>query len=157
MAFTPIETQEQLDETIRDRVARAKDSARKEFEGWVKPEDVQKQMSDLQEQLSGTADTVKTLTEEKTALEKQVKEATEKIAKYETDSVKTKVATEYGLPIDAISFLQGDDETAIKESAESLKSLVGTKQAPPMAGTEPPSGNSDEEAMKQMLRDMRGE
>lgn len=156
MAFTPIETQEQFDEAIKERVARAKDSVRKEFDGFISPTELDAKTNELQKQLSGTTETVKTLTDEKTALEKQIEEATAKIAKYENDSVKTKIATEMGLSIKAIPFLQGNNEEEIRESAQSFKDLVG-KPTPPMPTPEPPAGDSDEEAMKQMLRDMKGE
>jgi len=154
MAFTPIETQEQFDEMVQERIGRAKDSVRKEYEGYVKPEDVEKKLGDLQKQLGGSADTVKSLTEEKAALEAQIEEANTKIAKYENDSVKTKVATEYGLPIDAIPFLQGTDEETIKASAESLKGLVGANNVPPMASTEVTPPDDETTAFKSMIGEM---
>lgn len=130
MAFTIIETQEQLDAIVGERVARAKDSARKEFEGWISPEDLKKQTAGLNDQLNSLNDQLKTLNDEKAELTNKLTEKDGQIAKYEADSVKTKIARESGLPYEAIGFLQGDTEEAIRKSAESLKSLVGTKTAP---------------------------
>lgn len=138
MAFTVIETQEQLDAIIGERVARAKDSARKEFEGWISPDALEKQTADLNSQLAGLNDQIKTLTDEKTTLETTIEEKNGKLAQYEIDSVKTKVAREYGLSYDAIEFLQGADEEAIKKSAESLKHLVGANKTPPLGNPEKP-------------------
>lgn len=138
MAFTVIETQEQLDAIIGERVARAKDSARKEFEGWISPDALEKKTAELNSQLAGLNDQIKTLTEEKTTLESSIEEKNGKLAQYEIDSVKTKVAREYGLSYDAIEFLQGADEEAIKKSAESLKHLVGANKTPPLGNPEKP-------------------
>ncbi len=131
MAFQVIETQEQLDAIVGERVARAKDAARKEFEGWISPEDLTKQTDDLNSK-------IKTLTDAKAALETQLTEKDGKIAKYETDSVKTKIAREFGLSYEAIGFLQGEDEETIRKSAESLKSLVGGSKVPPLRNPETP-------------------
>ena len=83
------------------------------------------------------------------------------IKKYESDSAKTRIAHEVGLGYDAIKFLQGDDEKSIKESAESLKKLMGNGAgAPPMFSSEPSGdGKKDKEreALKKVLSDMKGE
>lgn len=138
MAFQVIETQEQLDAIVGERVARAKDSARKEFEGWISPDELTKKTADLNTQLGSLNDQLKTLTDEKTALETKLTEKDGQIAKYETDSVKTKIAREFGLSYEAIGFLQGEDEEAIKKSAESLKNLVGSSKVPPLGNPETP-------------------
>ena len=144
MAFTVIETQEQLDAIVGERVSRAKDSARKEFEGWISPEDMAKQTEDLNSM-------IKALTDEKTALETQLTEKNGQIAKYETDSVKTKIAREFGLSYEAIGFLQGEDEDTIRKSAESLKSLVGGNKVPPLGNPElPPEEDGVVAAFKKM-------
>lgn len=140
MAFTPIETQEQFNEAISERIEQAKRSARKEFEGWVSPEAMQKQTEELSTQLTGLNDQIKVLTDEKTALETQLTEKDGTIAKYERDSVKTKIAREYGLSYEAIGFIQGEDEEAIRKSAETLKGLVESNQKPVPA---PPLGNPE--------------
>ena len=80
---------------------------------------------------------------------------------YETASVETRIAHETGLDYDAVKFLQGDDEKSIKESAESLKKLMGTGAgAPPMFSQEPSGDgkkNKEREALKKVLADMKGE
>ncbi len=159
MAFTVIETQEQLDAIISERVARAKDSARKEFEGWISPDALEKKTAELNSQLTGLNDQIKTLTEEKTTLESSIEEKNGKLAQYEIDSVKTKVAREYGLSYDAIEFLQGADEEAIKKSAESLKHLVKNTSIAPQYNPESNrrSGDTTEEALRRMSKELKGE
>ena len=44
--FKPIETQEELNAIIKDRLKRERESAEKRFEGWVSPEDHAKAIED---------------------------------------------------------------------------------------------------------------
>lgn len=137
-------TQEEVNKLVGQARLEGKEIGRKEFEGFISPEEAKKQTESLTEQL-------KTLTDEKTALETQLTESKSKIAGYEIDSVKTKVARELGLPLDAMEFLQGEDEEAIKKSAESLKALVGTRKAPPLSDPEqPPAEDGVTAAFKKM-------
>lgn len=136
--FKIIETQEQLDAVVGERVARAKESARKEFEGWISPEDFAKRTEDLNTQLTGLNDQLKTLTDEQANLQAQISEKDGKLAEYATSAVKLEVANKYGLSYDAVKFLQGDDREAIEKSAESLKSLVGAQRAQPLGNPEAP-------------------
>lgn len=158
MAFTVIETQEQLDAIVGDRVARAKDSVRKEFEGWISPDELTKQTESLSSQIDGLNDQIKTLTGEKTTLETQLSEKDSKIAEYETASVKTKIAREFGLSYEAEDFLQGSNEDAIRKSAETLKTLVGSGAKAPAFNPEPKLGGDPKDAaLKEMLNEMRGD
>ena len=155
MAFQVIETQEQLDAIVGERVARAKDSARKEFDGWISPDALAKQTENLNTQLGSLNDQLKALTEEKAALESQLTEKNGQIAKYETDSVKTKVAREFGLSYEAAEFLRGDTEEDIRKSAESLKGIVGKSFTSPSFNPDPaPAGDPTQAAWREMARDL---
>lgn len=131
-------TQEEVNKLVGQARLEGKDAGRKEFEGWISPEELEKQKAELNEQLTGLNDQLKTLSDEKTDLQTQLTEKDGQIAQYEIDSVKTRIAREFGLSYDAIGFLQGEDEEAIKASAESLKNLVGTTKAPPLGNPEMP-------------------
>ena len=47
MSFTPIETQEQFDAALKDRLQRDRDAQAKKYEGWTSPEDLQKVKDEL--------------------------------------------------------------------------------------------------------------
>lgn len=160
MAFEPITTQEQFDRMIQERIGKAKDSVRKEFEGFISPDDFQKKTEKLNQQvtdLSGTID----------GLNKKIKEKDDSLAEkdstikaYETSSAKMRIAREKGLPYEAVEFLTGEDEEAIGKSADTLKELFKAGNgAAPMAD---PEGNGGEEtdpkdeAFKNMLKDLEG-
>ena len=138
MAFTPIETQDQLDAIIGERVSRAKDSTRKEFEGWVSPDELTKQTADLNERNGVLETQIKTLTEEKEALTNQLADKDNAIAKYEADSVKTKIAIEAGLRMEYASRLRGENEEEWKADAAVLaKDFKAAHQTPPLGNPEP--------------------
>ena len=131
-------TQEEVNKLVGQARLEGKEAGRKEFEGWISPDELAKQTAELNEQLTSLNDQLKTLSDEKTNLQTQLTEKDGTIAKYEMDSVKTKIARDCGLSYDAIGFLQGEDEEAIRKSAESLRSLVGAKTAPPLGNPETP-------------------
>ena len=136
--FKVIETQEQLDAIISDRLKRESEKIRKEYDGFLSPEDAAKKYEGY-------------LSPE---------EATKKDAKikgYETDSVKTRIAHELGLSYDAIGFLKGDDEDSIRKSAETLKSLVGNTVTAPLASTETSVTRAEDAALKNTLKGLKGE
>lgn len=133
-------TQEEVNKLVGQARLEGKEIGRKEFDGWISPEAMQKQTEELSTQLAGLNDQIKALTDEKTDLQTQLTEKDGTIAKYERDSVKTKIAREYGLSYEAIGFIQGEDEEAIRKSAETLKGLVESNQKPVPA---PPLGNPE--------------
>lgn len=148
--FKVIETQEQFDEALKDRLERERKATRKEFEGFLSPAEVAEKYKD---HLS--AEEVKEKYKDYLSPDK-VAELNQKIKGYETDSAKTRIANEMGLSYDAIQFLKGDDEEAIRQSAESLKGLVGAYNVAPLASSENNSAVQDA-ALKNTLKGLKGE
>ena len=97
MAEEKMFTQEEVNKMVGTARLEAKDVIRKEYEGWISPDELQKKTEELNTQLSGLNDQLQALTDEKTNLQTQLTEKDDTIAKYEIDSVKTRVAREYGL------------------------------------------------------------
>lgn len=150
MTFKPIETQEQLDAVIGDRIKREGEKVRKEFDGFLSPEEVAKKyegwMSPEQEKEKYKNHMSPEDVAKKDAIIKQ----------HETNSAKMRIAHEMGLPYDAVGFIQGDDEEGIKKSAEALKELVGAGEVPPLASHEGGNGSADAE-LKKLLKGLEGE
>lgn len=149
--FKVIETQEQLDAIISDRLERERKTIKKEFEGFLSPEDAAKKYEGYLSPDDEKAKYKDYLSPEEAA------KKDEKIKGYEADSVKTRIAHELGLSYDAIGFLKGEDEDAIRKSAESLKSLVGTTVTAPLASTEPSVSGAEDAALKNTLKSLKGE
>ena len=121
--FKPIETQEELDNIIKERLKRERETTQKRFEGWISPEDHQKAIDDANKAF----DDFKKAHE---GDEQTIKDLTAKNQAYETASLKSRIAHEVGLSYEWIGRISGDDEASIRSDAESLKKLVGSGNAP---------------------------
>lgn len=149
--FKVIETQEQFDSVIKSRLARESEKYEKqisELEGSNK-----KALADAQKQIDELTRQISTLKESSANYDEEIRTRDEKLKEYETYSIKTQVAHELDLPYDAIKFLQGSDEGAIRESAEALKNMVGAKTMP-LARTETPVSNTTDGALLEMARQL---
>lgn len=134
--FTPITTQEQFDTAISERLRRERETAGKRFEGWTSPEELEKLKADYDgklQDLQGELDTANSTISGHAA---ELAARDQKIAKYETDSVKTRVAMETGLPYAMAQRLTGDTEDAIRADAQSLLDAMGPKAEAPLATSE---------------------
>ena len=135
--FTPIETQEQLDKVIGERVRRAERQAAEKYADY---DDLKKENAKLTAQIQQQAEAIKNHNA-------TVADLNAKIHTYETDSVKTRVALEMGLPYQMAARLTGDDEKAIRADAESMVKLIGnTKPVAPLGSSEPNVKNSEASA-----------
>ena len=128
--FKPIESQEELDNIIKDRLKRERESTQKKYEGWISPDDHQKAIDEANKAL----DDYKKAHE---GDEQTIADLSAKNKAYETASLKSRVAHEVGLSYEWIGRISGDDEESIRKDAESLKKLVGNGAQPiPTKNTE---------------------
>ena len=144
--FKAIESQDELNAIIRDRLKRERETTEKRYEGWISPDDHQKALEEAG----------KTLDEYKKAREDDAKTIEDLKAKnqaYETASLKSRIAHEVGLSHEWISRIGGTDEESIRADAESLKKLVGEAETPiPTKSTETDKPvDSSTAALKQVL------
>ena len=117
--FTPITDQETLNNIIKDRLKRERESTEKRFEGWVSPDDHQKAINEANKAF----DDYKKAHESD---EQTIADLTAKNKAYETASLKSRIAHEVGLSYEWINRINGEDEKSIREDAESIKKLVGS-------------------------------
>lgn len=149
--FKVIETQEQLEAVLKDRLKRERDAVKKEYEGYLSPEAAEEKYKGYL-----AAEDVETKYKDYLSPEDAEKLRT-KVKGYETDSAKTRIAHELGLSYDAVQFLRGDDEESIKKSAEALKGLVGSGRTAPLADTEQGITNATDAALRKTLKGLKGE
>lgn len=145
--FKPIETQEELDSIIKDRLKRERDTTNKRFEGWISPDDHQKALNDANKAF----DDYKKAHE---GDEQTIADLTAKNKEYETAALKSRIAHETGLSYEWISRISGDDEASIRKDAESLKKLVCSGATLPTKNTEP-SENKDQAALRSVLNGIK--
>lgn len=137
--FKPINTQEEFDERLKDRLARAESKVRDEYKGWMSPDDVKKLKDSHAQDLQKYAGYDEKFTAQQT-----------RIHELEVGALKTKIALGKNLPMDAIEFLQGDDEKSINESADKLSKLSTPKVTGFTKSTETPAGDSVEAGYREL-------
>lgn len=131
--FKPIETQEAFDAAVAD--------VKKQYEGWLSPEDYNAKTSDLAKQLNDSKTTIADLTAKAKA--------------YESNSLKMRIAHENGIPYELAGKLSGETEEEIKKDAETLAKFVKNQQPQPLANTEHGHTNGKDAAYKSLLADLK--
>lgn len=150
--FKVIETQEQLDAVIKDRIARAEKNAVKEFADY---EDIKKRNSEFEQQITDLTNQLKAKDETISGYESAKTELETKINKYEMGSLKTRIALETGLPFELAEKLTGEDEETIRADAQKMAQFIKPINKAPIGGAEP-IDNSDprKAAFQSLLKNM---
>lgn len=156
--FKPIETQEALDAILKERLTRQEEKLKKQYEGYSSSDAVaemkakyEKQITDLDASYAKKAETYANYDKEKADLEA-------KIATYETNSVKMRVAHETGLPFEMVDRLKGSNEEEIKKDAEALVGLIGKRSTTaPLANHEDKPKDDKKKKYADLARSLRGE
>ena len=152
MAFTPINTQEEFDAAIADRLSRDRAKYAKQFEaemkekGWKTTDEVASLTKDLTDKVAALTAQVQSQTETINGHQAEMDGLNAKLHNYETASVKTAVALEMGIPYQMASRLSGDTEEAIRADAKAMAALIGGTNQPaplPGGGTGPKTSTSE--------------
>lgn len=149
--FKPINTQEEFDAAIKDRIARntksVTDEVTKKFEGWISPEDSAAKMKELNDKLD-------TLTKQAGEKDKSIAELTTKNQAFELSALKAKVAHEKGIPYELAQRLSGTTEEEIGKDADMLAKLVGGTHTAPLGNVEPEPAKGSDAALMSVLNEM---
>lgn len=143
MDFEPINSQEEFDKRIKERIKR-------ETEKFLDYEDLKTQIKSLNGEIQDKDSKYN-------ELETKLNESNAKIAKYESDSVKTRIAIEAGLPYEMISRVNGATEDEIKADIDSLLKFInqGTNTQPLFRSSESNEGSND--IYKQLAKSLNKE
>lgn len=149
--FKVIETQEELNAIIKDRLERERNSVRKEYE------EKYKDYAELQSKVSSYND-------ERESFEKQIKELQEKTSsidtltqrnkQLETDSLKVKVALKNGIPFEMASRLSGDDEESLSKDAQNMAMFMQNK-SPMLRDPESKAKEQGDGAYKNLIKGLK--
>lgn len=152
MSFKVIETQEEFDEAIKERLTR-------EREKFADYETIKGQVAELTKELESTKQKNGEYEANKKSFDSQIAELNSKIKAYETDSAKTRIALEKGLPYAMASRLKGETEEDIAKDAESMIQLMKIgKPTPPIAkGKEEVNGDDKKASLKELLSSVKGD
>lgn len=131
MAFEPILTQEALDAIISDRLKREREKTAEKYADY---DTVKAKVGEYEKQLNGLSKQLETLGEK----EKEIESLKAANQKYETDSVKTRLAHEAGLPYGSTKYLTGTTEEEIKASIADFQTFTKSfAPVAPLASSEP--------------------
>lgn len=150
--FTPIETQDQLNAVIGERISKAEQKYAQERDDLKKQNDAYvKQLADLQEQLKKQDETMKGRQAEVDAL-------TAKVQNFESSSLKTRIALEAGLPYKMAERLTGTTEEEVRADAEMMVKLMGAQTPAAPIGTNDPviTTDSKDAALKKFAAQLGG-
>lgn len=157
--FKVIESQEEFDARIKDRIERAKEKAIEDYKIEIKKtiDDLKSENSSLKNEVAGYKESL----EEVKGKDETIKGLNEKISAFERAEVKRNIALEYGLPFKLADKISGDDEDSMKKDAEVMaKYFSDSKKSyePPLKSYEDKVDDKDQ-ALKNLLDglDMEGE
>ena len=160
--FEAITTQEAFDAAISERIKRERESLAKKYEGYISPEENQKKIAEYEDKLKEAASKLSEASEKAAKHDKEIAERDARIKGYESDSVKTRIAHEIGIPYELSGRLSGNSEDEIRKDAEALLKAIGsTKPVAPLATSEPGGTNLEsaakDAALKKTLAGLKGE
>lgn len=153
--FTPITTQEEFDAAIKARLERQEKAVAARYEGALPKADADALRTGYEGKLADLTRQIESANGAKGEAEKKLSDALSKIKQYETDSAKTRIALEMGIPYALAGRLNGETEEEIRKDAEALRGLMKPPAAP-LASPEP-GGNADEASLRNLLRQMRAQ
>ena len=138
--FTPIETQEQFDKMIANRLERAENKIRAEYADYNAIKAANEKLTTDFEALKAENDGSKAT----------IADLNTKIAGLETSQLRTRIGLEHNIPFEMISRLAGNTEEEIKADAEAMAKFVARTQTAPLKGNEPNTGDTIDVAYKQL-------
>lgn len=138
--FTPINTQEEFNSRISQRLEEARNAERQKFADYeTVKQDLETVRADVQKKDQEIID-----------LQTQLKGSRAELAK-------TRIALEKGLPVEMSGRLTGETEEEIRKDADALSALFTKRNPAPMRDTETPPGDKKKAAYKDMLASLKGE
>lgn len=136
--FTPINTQEELNAIIGERLEQARNAERKKFADY---DDIKAQLAGLQKDAAEKDATIAKLNGE--------------LKSSRADLAKTRIALEKGLPMELCNRLTGDTEDELKKDAETLSKLLQNARSEPPRFDPDNSGGGKDEALRSLLTEIK--
>ena len=158
--FKTIETQEQFDAAIQDRLKREAEK----YAGFDEYKKKAERYDDVKAERDGFETTIAELNkaingdDKNPGYKKQVEELNGQVKSYKVREMKAKVARENGIPIELADRLSGKDEEELKKDAESMSKILKTnRKQQPLASNDVDKIDKKRAAMKDMLTGLKGE
>lgn len=154
MSFKAIETQDEFDRIISERLSRQKESFEKQLADY---DQLKAAKADLETQVGTLQSTIEQSKAGQEDYTKQISDLTSKVAGYETANLRTRIALQNGLPYDLADRLVGEDEESIKADAERLSSFVTKQHSAPLKDVEPNIQKDENSAYRKLVEGLKTE
>lgn len=152
MEFKVINTQEEFDAAIAERLKRQKESIESKYSDY---DSLREENLNLKNQLGEVNHALESSKKEVEGFNDQLNELTGKVSQYEMAQMKTTIALKNGIPYDLADRLNGTDEAALTEDAKRLASFIGqSTPIAPLKSTEP-LVSSEDDAYKNLLDSLK--
>jgi chromosome segregation ATPase len=147
--FKVIETQEELDKIMGERLGREREKFETKYnELKTDNENLTKQVESLKQDLAEGQSKSSQYEETIGGLETKVKQ-------YEIAALKTKIALENNLSLSIAERLQGEDEESIRKDAQAFSEIIGNSGSVlPLRSTEPEPVDGVEQAYKDVVNQL---
>nr|DAK21893.1 MAG TPA: major capsid protein [Caudoviricetes sp.] len=155
MSFKTIETQEELDRIIGERIKREREKYA-DYESLTESvKKLEKEKADLLNAIEGNSQLLQEKDGVISAKDSELAELQKTNDSFKKAQLRTQIAVRNGIPYDLAERLQGDDEESLQADAERLSELIKPQTiVAPMKDTEPVVGDERTVAMKQMIKDL---
>ena len=137
--FKVIETQEEFDNAVKDRIARAQKTVEEKYKDY---DSLKQKNTDYESEIA----TYKT---DKATLENEKKSLQDELDKAKVTAIKYKVAVETGIPINLADRLQGNTEEEITKDAKNFGSY---RHEAPLGGSGEATHTEDDSAMASFVK-----
>ena len=144
--FRPITTQEEFDAAIVQRLDRARNSVRREYEAQL--EQLRTDLLSATQQAERSTQAQQQLQEALDAAQSETRRMSDALARLE-------IIHERGLPMDAMELLTGSTKEEMEDCARRLEAVsrkMGNNTPLPLKETETPVGNGQTGAWQELLR-----
>ena len=154
--FKVIETQEEFDKAIKERLARKEKELAETYKEYLSPDKASSLKEEYEKKLAEANKKLDEVSEKLKSHDAIVSELTDRATKAETSLMKSRIAHECGVPIELAERLVGSTEDELKKDAEALAAFMKPASAPHARTTETLKSNTTDAAMMQLLQNING-
>lgn len=135
--FKVIETQEDFDKAIKDRLDRKEKELAEKYKDYLAPEKAAAMKAEYEKRLEEAGKTVQDATAKLSEHDKVVSDLTQRAMDAEGKLLKNRIAHEKGIPLELASRLIGNTEEELAKDADSMASFFAPPLAPPLRSNMP--------------------
>jgi len=151
-------TQEEVNNLIKDRLDRAEKKWQEKYSNYYSADDFTSKTEELNKQIAELGNSLNVANDKATAdaqtladKEQAIADLEAKLKRNETDSAKTRIALECGIPYELADRLTGDTVEEIMADAQRLAPMLATRSSMPLRN---PEATSETDGVMKAFREL---